>query len=202
MSERLRDLFARACIAILFTLLSVNLLVNFMRTGRVTGLMLLGSEALVVILTVVRRPAQRVDYSLVAAVTTMLSLAGPPMLRATDLVPVVPDALTVIVAALGLALVIVGKMTLGRSFGVVPANRGVVVRGPYGVVRHPIYAGYLLTHIGFLAANPSPWNLMVIIVADAALIARALMEERVLSGDAMYQGYCQRVGWHLVPGIF
>src|SRR3954453_17605470 len=68
MSERLRDLFARACIAILFTLLSVNLLVNFMRTGRVTGLMLLGSEALVVILTVVRRPAQRVDYSLVAAV--------------------------------------------------------------------------------------------------------------------------------------
>ena len=93
-----------------------------------------------------------------AVLTTMLWLAGPPMLRATNLVPVVPDALTVIVAALGLALVIVGKMTLGRSFGVVPANRGVVVRGPYGVVRHPIYAGYLLTHIGFLAANPSPWN--------------------------------------------
>jgi len=42
----------------------------------------------------------------------------------------------------------------------------------------------------------------VILIADAALVLRALMEERVLSADAEYQGYCQRVGWHLVPGVF
>jgi hypothetical protein len=28
------------------------------------------------------------------------------------------------------------------------------------------------------------------------------MEERVLINDAEYQGYCRRVGWHLVPGVF
>ena len=40
-------------------------------------------------------------------------------------------------------------MALGRSFGVAPANRGIVVRGPYSFVRHPIYTGYLITHTGF-----------------------------------------------------
>ena len=41
-----------------------------------------------------------------------------------------------------------------------------------------------------------------VLVADTALIVRALMEERVLSSDASYRQYCQRVGWHLVPGVF
>jgi len=202
MSERLRDLCARGCICVLFTLLSVNLLAQFMRTGRVTGLLLVAGESLVVVLTVARRRARFVDRSFGAAVMTTLSLAGPPMLRGADGVPLAPDAVTVIVSAIGLSLVIVGKMTIGRSFGVAPANRGVVVRGPYSFVRHPIYTGYLITHLGFLVANPTTWNLAIIVVGDTALIVRALMEERVLSSDVEYQGYCQRVGWHLVPGVF
>jgi len=202
MTERVRDLCARACIAVLFTLLSVNLIANFMQTGHVTGLLLVASEALVVVLTVIRRQARLVDRTMAAAITTTLSMAGPPMVRASEALPLAPDALTAIVSAVGLALVVIGKMALGRSFGLVPANRGVVVRGPYEFVRHPIYTGYLITHVGFLVANPSPWNAVVLLVADTALIIRALMEERVLSADATYQGYCQRVGWHLVPGVF
>jgi protein-S-isoprenylcysteine O-methyltransferase Ste14 len=201
-AERVRELLARVCIVILFTMLSLNLLSDFMKTGRVTGLLLLTGEALVVALTVVRRPAQLVDRSVAAAVMTTVSVAGPPLLRASDVAPLAPDAMTAIVSAFGLIIVIVGKMTLGRSFGIVPANRGVVVRGPYGVVRHPIYTGYLITHIGFLLANPTPANIAVILVADAALVVRALMEERVLKADVEYQGYCERVGWHLVPGLF
>ena len=200
--ERVRDLIARACIVVLFSLLSVNLLGNFLRTGRVTGLLLLAGEALVVALTVVRRRARLVDRSVAAAVTTTLSLAGPPMLRAGEAAGLAPDQFTAIVSAIGLIIVIVGKITLGRSFGVAPAHRGIVVRGPYGVVRHPIYTGYLITHVGFVLANPAPWNVAVVLISDGALIARALMEERVLSVDAEYQGYCERVGWHLVPGVF
>ena len=78
----------------------------------------------------------------------------------------------------------------------------MVDTGPYGIVRHPIYTGYLITHVAFLLANPAPWNVAVILFADSALIVRAMMEERVLSADVQYQGYCRRVGWHLVPGVF
>jgi protein-S-isoprenylcysteine O-methyltransferase Ste14 len=113
-----------------------------------------------------------------------------------------PDLATALISCAGLALVIAGKATLGRSFGLVPANRGVVVRGPYVMMRHPIYAGYLLCHIGFLAAHPGTLNAVIMVVADTALIIRALFEERVLGDDERYRAYCTRVGWHLVPGIF
>jgi protein-S-isoprenylcysteine O-methyltransferase Ste14 len=200
--EGLSDLLARATIVSLFTLLSVNLLADFMRTGRVTGLMLLAGESLVVVLTIVRRRARLVDRSVVAAVLTTVSLVGPPLVRATETAPLIGDAATVVLSALGLGLVVVGKMALGRSFGLVPANRGIVVRGPYTFVRHPIYTGYLVTHLAFLIAHPTPWNAGVFIVADIALVLRALMEERILSADMEYQQYCRRVEWHLVPGVF
>jgi hypothetical protein len=42
----------------------------------------------------------------------------------------------------------------------------------------------------------------LLVVADAALVVRALAEERVLSLDREYEVYCSRVAWHLVPGVF
>jgi protein-S-isoprenylcysteine O-methyltransferase Ste14 len=196
------DLLARATVGVLFTLLSINVLHDFMRTGRITGLLLLVSECLVIVLTVVRRPAQLVDRSLWAALVTTISLVGPPLLLPSSAGGLVPDFVTAAASVFGLVLVVVGKLTLGRSFGLVPANRGVVVRGPYALVRHPIYSGYLITHLAFLIAYPRWWNVIVVATADTALIARALIEERVLRGDVEYRAYCQRVGWHLVPGVF
>jgi hypothetical protein len=196
------ELLARATVSVLFTLLTINILQDFLRTGRVTGLLLLVSEALVIVLTVIRRPAHIVDRSVRAAMVTAVSVVGPPLLLPSDAGGLVPDVVTAAASALGLAFVVLGKLTLGRSFGLVPANRGVVIRGPYALVRHPIYSGYLITHFAFLVAHPSWWNAVVIGIADTALILRALIEERVLNGDAEYQAYCRRVEWHLVPGVF
>jgi protein-S-isoprenylcysteine O-methyltransferase Ste14 len=196
------DLLARAFVGGLFTLLSINLCAEFLRTGHVTGLLLLAGESLVVVLTIFRRRAMAVDRSAAAAVMTTVSLAGPALLRAVDGQPLASDVATALVSGVGLLLVVVGKIALGRSFGIVPANRGVVVRGPYMLVRHPIYTGYLITHAGFVLAHPMAWNVAIILVADTALVLRALLEERILSGDAAYQQYCRQVGWHLVPGLF
>ena len=67
-------------------------------------------------------------------------------------------------------------------------------------VRHPIY--WLLSHIAFAFAYPTPWNLAILAGTDVALVVRALYEERVLGADRTYQAYCNRVAWHLVPGVF
>jgi protein-S-isoprenylcysteine O-methyltransferase Ste14 len=200
--QNTNELVARAVVGVLFTLLTIHILQDFLQTGRVTGLLLLVSEGLVIVLTVIRRPAQFVDRSIRAAIVTAISVIGPPLLSPSSVGGLVPDLVTAIASALGLTLVVIGKLTLGRSFGLVPANRGVVIRGPYTLVRHPIYSGYLITHLAFLIAYPSWWNLVVLATADAALVVRALIEERVLNRDAEYQAYCQRVGWHLVPGVF
>ena len=200
--ERITDLFARAMVGTLFTLLSVRIWADFMHTGRLTGLLLLAGEALVVVLTITRRRATFVNRSLAAGLVTIVSVVGPPILRPSDASALAPDVVTTLLLAVGLVIAVAGKASLGRSFGLVPANRGVIVRGPYTLVRHPIYAGYLLTHLAFLAQYPTVWNVSILVIADAALVARALMEERVLSADIAYQGYCQRVSWHLVPGVF
>jgi protein-S-isoprenylcysteine O-methyltransferase Ste14 len=198
----INDLLARVAIGALFTMLCVNIFADYMRTGHFTGLLLLAGESLVVVLTIVRRRARIVDRSITAAVMTTLSLAGPFLLSAGGGAPVASDGATATLSAFGLGLVVVAKIALGRSFGLAPANRGVVVRGPYTLVRHPIYTGYLVTHVGFLMAHPTAQNVAVVLIADTALILRALMEERVLSADTLYQQYCRRVGWHLVPGVF
>jgi protein-S-isoprenylcysteine O-methyltransferase Ste14 len=198
----LADLLARTLVGGLFALLSVNLLTDFIHTQRVTGLLLLISESLVVVLTIFRRRANIVDRSTGAAIVTAISLIGPVLLRTSLNGGVLPDVATGAISAIGLIIVIASKATLGRSFGIVPANRGVVVGGPYCVVRHPIYAGYVVTHVAFACAHPTGWNIVLVVVTDAALMIRALYEERVLAQDRLYQTYCQRVAWHVVPGVF
>jgi len=197
------ELAAKAAIVMLFSLMAVRLWGDFLRHGHVTGLLLVASEALVVVLTVFRRSAGTVDRTLRARLLTVFSCFGPPLVKpAATIAPMASEAFTVLVSAIGLLLVIVGKVSLGRSFGLTPANRGVVSTGVYRFVRHPIYLGYLITHIGFVVANPLNWNLTVLAAADVALLLRAILEERTLAKDAAYRQYMQRVRYRLLPGLF
>jgi protein-S-isoprenylcysteine O-methyltransferase Ste14 len=201
-AERLADLGARATIIVLFSLMAIRFGSDFLSTGRVTGLLLLVSEALVVVLTVMRRSAAVVDRSFRARLLTALSMLGPPLLQPAHVAALLPQALTIGLSAAGLAIVIAGKITLGRSFGLMPANRGVVSSGLYRIVRHPIYLGYLITHVAFLLATPSAWNVAALLAADAALLARAVCEEQTLSRDEHYRTYQQTVRWRVCPGVF
>jgi MFS family permease/protein-S-isoprenylcysteine O-methyltransferase Ste14 len=45
----------------------------------------------------------------------------------------------------GLVICIISLLALGRSFGFVAADRGLKTRGPYAVVRHPVYASTSFT---------------------------------------------------------
>ena len=196
------DTCARVLIVSLFTLMAVRIGVDFVETGRLTGLLLLASETLVVVFTVIRRNPSIVDRSMRARVLTTLSMLGPPLIRPADVAALAPEVVTVVISAIGLFVVIAGKVSLGRSFGLMPANRGIVSTGVYRLVRHPIYAGYLITHIGFLAANPTPWNGAMLVLADVALLMRAKCEERTLAHDPAYRAYLGRVPWRVVPGAF
>ena len=196
------DLAARAIIVTLFTFMAVRIGADFFATGRLTGLLLLASESLVVVLTVFRRAPSIVDRSLRARALTTLSMLGPLLVRPSVVAALAPELVTVAIGMVGLLVVIAGKMSLGRSFGLMPANRGIVSTGLYQVVRHPIYMGYLITHVGFVAANPTIWNLMTLVGADIALMIRATCEEKTLARDAAYRDYQTRVRWRVVPGIF
>jgi protein-S-isoprenylcysteine O-methyltransferase Ste14 len=196
------DLAARFVVVVLFTLLAIRIGSDFLQTGRLTGLLLLASETLVVILTVRRRSSSIIDRSPRARVLTALSIMGPFLVRPATAAGLAPEAVTVLLSGAGLSVVIAGKLSLGRSFGLMPANRGIVSTGLYRIVRHPIYLGYLITHIGFAAANPTLWNAVILLGADLALMWRAVCEEQTLQQDPSYREYLQLVRWRVVPGVF
>ncbi len=196
----LPDALARILVAGLFCPFVLRFAANFAQTGRFTSLLLLCSESLIVVLTIVRRSAVAVDRAWRTRTVTTVSIVGPFLLRPGD--GGLPDLYTSPMLAVGLAVVIAGKVTLGRSFGIMPANRGIVCAGLYRIVRHPIYAGYLVTHLAFLAANPLAVNALLLVTADTALVVRAVREEETLLADARYGDYCARVRWRLMPGVF
>jgi protein-S-isoprenylcysteine O-methyltransferase Ste14 len=196
------ELLARTIVAALYVVLLRNLLDDYMQTGRITGLLLLASESLVIVFTIARRPAQVVDHSPISVIVTAISAVGPLLVRTSPGAGLLPDLVTTVASAIGLSIVISAKLALGRSFGIVPANRGVVMAGLYNVVRHPIYAGYLITHVSFAIAHPLAWNAVILGITDVALLVRALREEEVLKADRTYEDYCRRVAWHVLPGVF
>jgi protein-S-isoprenylcysteine O-methyltransferase Ste14 len=197
----LQEASARLLVGGLFLAMAWRLGEDFLKTGRQTDLLMLVGESLVVVLTCLRRQAHTVDRRFTVRLVTTISLMSPLLIRPGPVGGLIPEAAAVIIGAIGLIVVIAGKLSLGYSFGLLPANRGVMDRGLYRVIRHPIYMGYLISHLPFLASHPSLWNAAVLLAGDTALILRAFYEEQTLSGDPKYVHYCRRVKWLLVPGV-
>ena len=95
-----------------------------------------------------------------------------------------------------------GVVSLGRSFGLIAADRGIKTSGAYRVVRHPLYAGYLLGYLGYLGVYPSLWNCVITVGTAVALNWRAHVEERFLARDGAYRDYLGRVRWRFLPSIY
>lgn len=161
------------------------------------------SEGLVVIFVLTRRHTQDVtmrprDWIIAVGATAMPLLAKP---SGTDL-PTVLALLGVYLVVIGIVVEVSAKLTLRRSFGLIAANRGVKEKGPYGIVRHPMYAGYLFSHAGLLLLSPTLFNMVVYAAAWTFQIARILIEEGLLGRDRTYQEYTEKVTYRLIPRVF
>ncbi len=94
------------------------------------------------------------------------------------------------------------RLYLGRRFGLLPANRGIVRRGPFRLVRHPIYLGWLVLSIGFVMVYPTIRNAAVLALTAPFMIWRIVLEEQLLNQDGSYREYRGTVRYRLIPGIY
>jgi protein-S-isoprenylcysteine O-methyltransferase Ste14 len=102
----------------------------------------------------------------------------------------------------GLAICVTSFLALGRSFGFVAADRGLIRRGPYAIVRHPIYASYLFLQAGYVLQSVSIRNALVMVFASGCNVGRAIAEDHMLATNDLYEDYRSQVRWRLLPGIW
>ena len=162
--------------------------------------------ALVVVLFVVRRRGVRGERA--TLVPGLVALFGTFLLNVVAYLPVEDTTSTEALLASS-AIIIVGTLftmwslaTLGRCFGLFPEARGLVTRGPYQWVRHPVYLGELISALGLLFAKPHPLIIAIFAVFVALQYLRTVYEERALSAafPEAYPGYARRVP-RLLPGL-
>ena len=196
------DLAERLIVAALYFWLVARVAASVARGGTVFNLLLLASEGLVVVFLLARRPSRDLSRSPVDWGLALAATAGPLLIRPSAGAPLVSPAIAAVLWSAGTLVQIWAKLALGRSFGCVPAHRGLRLGGPYRLVRHPMYAGYLLGHVAAILLNPTVGNLALFAACDALLLPRILAEERLLGRDPSYQLYRAEVRSRLVPGVF
>jgi len=188
-----------------FTAAELVLLMFLTPTFAIQDWIYVSGHLLVLWIAFTRRPPEVQDLSIPSSIAVLVAYAYPYAqviyLRWVPGNEAWPDV--------GLALVMVGAclsfaslLTLGRWFGVWPALRGLETRGPYRLVRHPMYLGYLFADIGYNLLEYNLVTLLLVIAGWASLFCRMRAEERMLSEDAGWPRYAALVRYRLIPGVW
>jgi len=195
------DIAERIIVTIIFGEFAAVSLQSCWRSPSLYVLLLLLSEALPFALILIRKPSSTVSNRPSDWLVSLSGSVFPLLIVPAPAAPMLPGAVCIWIIMTGMFVQLSAKIVLGVSFGIVPANRGVRTLGPYRFVRHPMYAGYTLTHVGLLLAMPSALNAVLYAAALAFQIARTSREERILMRDPDYRAYAARTRYKLLPFV-
>ncbi|MBS0385990.1 MAG: DUF1295 domain-containing protein [Proteobacteria bacterium] len=202
MKPIVRDIIERAALAVLTGALAWRIGAAILRGDEpwVSALVLVGELLLLFFVVFARRASDGSTSTREWAIAFAGTAA--PLFATPGGSALLPLNLIAAIFLIGIALQVMAKVNLNRSFGIVPANRGVVTTGFYSVVRHPVYASYFIGHVAFLLVNPTLWNFCVYGIELGFQIARMHAEEGLLSRDPAYANYLRNVRYRLLPGVY
>jgi len=175
---------------------------SYLQSHQLIGPAFFAEQMWVVIAYLIRRPARAVSRRMSDWLLAFGGTFGGVLFRPDGAHP--PWGLTagLVVQLFGLAICVTSFLALGRSFGFVAADRGLVKRGAYAIVRHPIYASYLFLQAGYVLQSISIRNALVMVFASGCNVGRAIAEDRMLATNDHYADYRSRVTWRLIPGVW
>lgn len=115
-------------------------------------------------------------------------------------------AIGVVLTAAGIGLAIWARLVLGTNWSAAPMikqDHELIQRGPYRLVRHPIYTGLLLALLGTCGAGGRLWDACLFGLAVAMLVAKLKIEEGLMLRQfpESYPAYRRRTK-ALVPFVF
>jgi protein-S-isoprenylcysteine O-methyltransferase Ste14 len=110
-----------------------------------------------------------------------------------------------VLVALGFLIVlfVFKENTFASAIIEIGTGQKVMSSGPYALVRHPMYLGWLVTFLGVPLALGSWWGLFTIIPITLVIVWRPLDEETFLARNLPgYAEYRNRVRYRLIPFIW
>jgi protein-S-isoprenylcysteine O-methyltransferase Ste14/uncharacterized membrane protein (UPF0127 family) len=193
--------FVNLCLAAVFVFFASAHFAAGLRTGEWLILApIVLQESMIITLLLTRRRTNAVSTEPAAWVAGILGSFAPLLFRPTDAAGMI--AVGAPIQILGLLLSCTALASLGRSFGIVPAHRGIQTSGLYNFIRHPMYTAHLIGYLGYLISYPSLRNAVIGTVTALALNLRAGFEERLLTRDPSYAAYLRRVAWRFLPRLY
>jgi protein-S-isoprenylcysteine O-methyltransferase Ste14 len=164
----------------------------------------LGIQVIILVITMVlRRTPVRVTpnpwYWLLAFVATYGVITFYAFAPTGTLL--VPSVVSNVLAIISVSIAIYARLSLGFSIGYVPADRGIVTRGAYRLVRHPIYTALFIGLLAYILRAYSAVNLLLALVLLGLFMLKSVIEERFLRDNPDYAGYLQRVRYRWIPGV-
>ncbi|HUS59400.1 MAG TPA: methyltransferase [Planctomycetota bacterium] len=193
---------ANPVLALMWAFFAVSTYMSWRQTHSIVALLLFFVNTLFAVLFVLRRSSLDVSENpkdwMITAATILLSLS----LRVNGTHQIALLAVSQAVQGVSVTIILLSLTALGRSFGLIPANRGVKTGGMYSYVRHPLYAGELLFYLGFIIGNFTAFNAVVCVCILLGLNVRAAAEERLLRKDDAYSHYMEHVRFRFFPGLY
>jgi protein-S-isoprenylcysteine O-methyltransferase Ste14 len=144
----------------------------------------------------------------------LLSGIGVPLVAGLDVrfgwsppIPLAVQVLALVLVVLGTALASWALITNAFFAGTVriQEERGhtVTSEGPYRIVRHPGYSGWILSGLALPVMLGSLWAIIPAVMAAVALAVRTAFEDRMLQAElGGYEEYSRRVHYRLLPGVW
>ena len=143
----------------------------------------------------------------VAAVVWLGGREFPEYVRRTVLPPSrMLVYLGFVITTAGLAFTVWARRALGTNWSGMPTikqDHELITRGPYAVVRHPIYTGLLVAIFGSCLAEGHVWSVVFFAMAVVLLIVKLETEEAILTREFpdAYPDYQQRTK-ALIPFLY
>ena len=176
--------------------------------NRVISLAFIAGLALIYI---VRRPPTLRRHDPVAFLVSMYAsfvlLSYRPVAKMIGFQPQLnhsPTALMLsnLMVIAGVGLSVYSLLYLRFNFSILPEARELITRGPYRIVRHPIYLGEILSGAGLVLAMPNWIFLLLLVTFIAAQLFRTRIEEAILrKAFPDYDGFARRTRYRLIPGV-
>ena len=198
LASRTAHIFSGVFLALLYGIFAYAHLISFLKTQQVSMILFFLAETLVVLFYIFRSKPITISVSGFDWLVAIIGTFTPLLLRPAEwgLLPLAKYAIIV-----GVIIQIVSLISLNQSFALVAAKRKIKTGWMYRFVRHPIYASYCLTFLGYVLTNTTSVNVLVYLVSMTFLCIRIVREEKHLVHDPLYAEYMSKVRYRIIPYI-